>query len=59
MSTFKFSGQVELGLEDQPFSREVEAETEKHGKDKVYSQLSSEHSISRSKVDIEESEEVE
>lgn len=57
MTTFKFSGRVELGFEEQPFTREVEAETEKHAEDKLYSQLTSEHSISRSKVEVEETEE--
>ena len=59
MTEFKLSGKVELGIEEQTFTREIEAETEKHAKDKIYSQLTSEHNISRSKVEIEETEEVE
>ncbi len=57
MTTYKFSGKINLGIEEQPFSREIEAESEKHGKDKLYSQLTSEHNISRSNVTVEETEE--
>lgn len=58
MTTYSFSGEISLGKGVQPFEREVEAETMKHAEDKLYSQLCSEHSINRSKLDIEEQEEV-
>jgi len=58
MTEFKFSGRVELGIEEQPFTREIEADSEKHAEDKLYSQLTSEHNISRSKVEIEDTEEI-
>jgi ribosomal protein L20A (L18A) len=57
MTIYKFSGKINLGIEEQPFSREIEADTEKHGKDKLYSQLTSEHNISRSKMTVDETEE--
>ncbi|MFB6174576.1 MAG: 50S ribosomal protein L18Ae [Candidatus Nanohalobium sp.] len=57
MTNYKFSGKINLGIEEQPFTREIEAETKKHGKDKLYSQLTSEHNISRSKITIEATEE--
>lgn len=58
MTEFKFSGRLELGFEEQPFTREIEAESEKHAEDKLYSQITSEHSISRSKVELEDTEEI-
>ncbi|PSH02532.1 MAG: 50S ribosomal protein L18a [Nanohaloarchaea archaeon QH_8_44_6] len=58
MTEFKFSGRVKLGIEEQPFTREIEAESEKHAQDKLYSQLTSEQNISRSKVEIENTEEI-
>lgn len=58
MTTFKFSGRIDLGIEEQPFTREIEAETEKYAKDQLYSQLTSEHSISRSKVEVQDTEEI-
>ncbi|MFB6145320.1 MAG: 50S ribosomal protein L18Ae [Candidatus Nanohaloarchaea archaeon] len=58
MSRFKFSGKIDTGRRTTPFEREVEAESLKHGEEKVYSQLGSEHSVDRSKIEIEESEEL-
>ena len=57
MSNYTFTGKIVLGRETQPFEREVEAESLKKAEDVLYSQLCSEHSISRSKIEIEESEE--
>lgn len=57
MTVFDFSGKVELGIQKQPFSREIEAESEKHAEDILLSQLTSEHNISRSNIEIEEAEE--
>lgn len=47
-----------MGMDKTPFERTVEAETEKHAEDKVYSQLGSEHSVTRGKIKIDESEEL-
>jgi len=55
--TYEFSGEVELGYDTQPFSREIDAESEKHARDKLYSQLGSEHSIGRDKINIDEEKE--
>ncbi|MFB6143885.1 MAG: 50S ribosomal protein L18Ae [Candidatus Nanohaloarchaea archaeon] len=58
MTTYSFAGKISLGKGVQPFEREIEAESEKHAEDKLYSQLCSEHSVNRSRVEIEESGEV-
>ena len=57
MTTFEFSGEIQLGNHKQPFHREIDAESEKHAKDKLYSELGSEHSVSRSRINVEEEEE--
>ncbi|MFB6180811.1 MAG: 50S ribosomal protein L18Ae [Candidatus Nanohalobium sp.] len=57
MPSYKLKGEVEQGLEKQPFEREIEAESEKHAKDKLYSQLTGEHSINRTKISLDEVEE--
>lgn len=57
MTTYKFSGKINLGRSKHGFEREVEAESEKQAEDKLYSQLGSEHSLGRGKISIEESEE--
>ena len=54
MTTFEFSGEIQLGNHAQPFDREIEAESEKHAEDKLYSELGSEHSVSRSKITLDE-----
>ncbi|MFB6203391.1 MAG: 50S ribosomal protein L18Ae [Candidatus Nanohaloarchaea archaeon] len=59
MTTYRFSGEVELGRGTHGFERDVDAESEDHARDSLYSELGSEHSISRSKISIEEVEEVE
>lgn len=53
---FTVTGRIELGKGVQQFSREVAAESEEHALDLVYSQLTSEHSISRANIDVEEVE---
>ncbi len=58
MPRYKFSGKIEQGRGSSPFEREVEASSLKHAKEKLYSSLGSEHSVPRSKIEIEESEEV-
>lgn len=58
MNEYRFSGVLDVGMDKTPFERTVEAESEKHGEDKVYSQLGSEHSVTRGKIDIQESEEI-
>jgi large subunit ribosomal protein LX len=58
MTEYKFSGKIQMGREEQPFTREVEAESEKHAEDKVYAELGSKHSVPRSSIEIKDSEEV-
>ncbi len=57
MTVYSFSGKIQLGREEQPFTREVEAESRKHAKDKVYAELGSKHSVPRSGIEIDEQEE--
>lgn len=58
MTSYEFSGRIEVGREKQPFTRQVEAETKKHAEDKLYAELGSEHELSRSRIEIKEVEEV-
>lgn len=58
MTAYSFSGKIQLGRQEHPFEREVEAESEKQAEDVLYAQLGSEHSIGREKIEIKDSEEV-
>ncbi len=58
MTAYKFSGKIKLGMGTSPFEREVEGESLKHARDNLYSQLGSEHSVPKSSIEIEDSEEV-
>lgn len=58
MTEFRFSGVLDVGRDKTPFERTVEAESEEHAEDKVYSQLGSEHSATRGKINIQEREEL-
>lgn len=55
---FTVTGKAELGKETQSFEREIEAESKDHARDLVYSQLGSEHSISRANIQIKSVEQV-
>jgi ribosomal protein L20A (L18A) len=57
MTTYSFSGKIQLGRENHPFEREIEAESMKQAKDNLYAELGSEHSVNRSKIELEDSEE--
>lgn len=57
MTEYNFSGEIQLGNHKQPFNREIKAESKKHAEDKLYSELGSEHSVSRSRITVEEGEE--
>jgi ribosomal protein L20A (L18A) len=52
MSEYTFSGKVKIGRETQEFDRTIEAESEKHAREKVYSQITSEHNIETSKIEL-------
>ncbi len=54
---FTIKGTAEVGRETLPFEKEIEAETEKHAKDVLYSMYGSKHGVNRSKVNIEKIEE--
>lgn len=54
MTEFEFSGRLDQGRTETGFNRTVEAESEKHAREKLYSQLCSEHSATRGKISIDE-----
>ncbi|MFB6182825.1 MAG: 50S ribosomal protein L18Ae [Candidatus Nanohaloarchaea archaeon] len=56
MTQYSFSGKITLGRSTHGFKKEVEAESEEHAEQKLYSQLGSEHSVPRSKISIESTE---
>lgn len=57
MPKYVFNGEIKQGRGTQKFEREVEADSESHAREKLFSALCSEHSIKRTKIDIESSEE--
>jgi len=54
MSKYIFSGEIEQGRGVQPFERQLDAESSDHAREKLYSTLCSEHSVKRTKIEIEE-----
>jgi len=54
MTEFEFSGTLDQGRTETGFNRTVEAESRKHAREKLYSQLCSEHSVTRGKITIDE-----
>jgi ribosomal protein L20A (L18A) len=54
MTQYRFSGELDQGRLETPFEKEVEGESLKHAREKLYSQLGSEHSVTRGKIEIEE-----
>lgn len=59
MTEYRFSGQLDAGRNKTPFERTVEGESLKHAREKLYSQLGSEHGAKRGKISIENEEEEE
>lgn len=59
MTEYRFLGQLDTGRKETPFERTVEAESLKHARENVLSQLGSEHSVTRGKITVENEEEVE
>jgi hypothetical protein len=58
MNEYKFSGKLDTGREETPFERTVGAESIKHARENVLSELGSEHSVTRGKITLENEEEV-
>lgn len=58
MTTYRFSGFIDNGERKNSFTREIEAESMKHAESLLYAMLGSEHSANRSKITVEDSEEV-
>jgi ribosomal protein L20A (L18A) len=57
MTEYVFSGKIAQGRETQPFKRTVEGDSLKHAKENLYSTLCSEHSIKRTKIEVEDEKE--
>lgn len=51
--SFVVTGEFRTGKGQQPFNREVDAESADHAEELVLSQLTSEHGISRANVDVD------
>ncbi len=52
--TFVVTGRFRTGKGENPFTREVEAESANHAEELVLSSITSEHSISRANIDIDD-----
>ena len=59
MTRYRFSGEISLGRSTHGFERDVDADSRDHAEEKLYSELGSEHSITRGKISIEDVEEQE
>ncbi|MFB6241835.1 MAG: 50S ribosomal protein L18Ae [Candidatus Nanosalina sp.] len=57
MTEYRFSGRLDQGTLVTSFERTVEAESLEHAREKVYSELGREHSVTRGKIEIQEEEE--
>lgn len=51
---YTVKGSFRPGRSEQAFERSVDANSEKHARDTVLSQLSSEHGISRARITVDE-----
>jgi len=54
---YTVTGKAEMGRGTQPFEKEVEAESDDHARERVYSEFGSKHSLSRANVHINSVEE--
>ena len=53
---FNITGKAEIGRETLPFEKEVEASSEKHAEEVLYSMYGSKHGVARANVEIEKIE---
>ncbi len=56
---FRISGEIKIGSEQRKFTKEVEAQTENHAKELVYSLFGSHSGIKRTNVKMTEIKKVE
>lgn len=54
MTVYSFSGKLRMGDRWQKFEREIEADSEEYAKEKVLSQLGSEHNVPRGNIELSE-----
>lgn len=59
MTEYSFSGAIQQGRQENPFQRNISAESKEYAEDILYAELGSEHGVTRSKITIENVEEVE
>lgn len=57
MSTYTVKGTLRAGRGEQSFEREVDASSEEHAQETVFSQLGSEHGVARSHIAVDTVEE--
>jgi len=58
VTEYRFSGKLKQVRLETSFQRTVEAESWEHAREKLYSQLGSEHSVKRGKITIQNEEEL-
>ncbi|MDY6770408.1 MAG: 50S ribosomal protein L18Ae [Candidatus Nanohaloarchaea archaeon] len=54
---YTVTGEADMGRETQPFEKEIEAESEDHAREIIYSEFGSKHGASRANVTIDSVEE--
>ena len=54
MSTYTVSGRFQSRDVDQPFTKDVEAENEDLARERIYTNVGSQHNRKRTQIDIEE-----
>lgn len=59
MMKFRISGEMKIGSGQRVFTKEVEANTENHAKELLYSLLGSQNGIKRSNIRIKKTSKVE
>jgi ribosomal protein L20A (L18A) len=57
MTDYRFLGELDQGRIKTPFERTIEANSLTHAREKLYSQIGSEHSVTKGKIEILEEEE--
>ena len=54
MSTYTVSGRFQSRDGDQPFTKEIEAENEELARERIYTNIGSQHNRKRTQIEIEE-----
>ena len=59
MMNYRVDGTMRLGEETRKFAKVIEANSEKHAREKTYALLGSQHGIRRTEIDIANVEKIE